>query len=964
MGLDAWQDRLERHFSQLRAERSSPPPDTPLFALDHGLSRAELAELASEIRAAAHARRSSHWLPWVVYATELGYMYEGHEYWQTFEQETPECEGQPARYWLRSCFFRFRDQLGGFEPSGRWAEHFTIICWPIAHAVLPTDLQTELARTLYKIRHSLSDEHLRSPERLGILIARRSTDCSSRFQNFVTEPVLVGRIAQALLFPGEAAAAKLLMPATLNRIIDDLERKQFAREWLQKAKHTAGQTRRRGLLPPTHGSARPPCDPEIARKVVFGLGVEPHLVLRPTAENSWEVFLRIPDLVPLADRFPELDEVLHRSRCAVAGSSGRPLAPGRVLSQSRSVKLRSWPKPDQALLIFEDPDELLASLMRTQALLGPGPTWLLRVGADGLAQQVHSRVVRPGNSYLLLSQTLPSDANLPAAPVKVHCSGISGARLDMPTFLSRSLLASLTKAGLAPCGAVEFRPIGLPPKNWDGEGRVEYLSTDPLCIAVSTDHDIGEVALELDGDSTETMRFSFDAADDVQFVELPALTAGAHAFRVIRTSDASGSTVPRELGALEVSIVHPSSWTPDDTESGGLAVRTTPERPALEDLWEGRATLDVDGPLSYKARCDVRLYEEASRPPIWEQAIGGLPLPISATDWHKNIVGQLGANADFQAKYERSRYSEVEFSVDSVGQCVLRCEREMTPIRWLVKHSGRRVTLELTDDTGAAGDPVVKHYAFAQPDTPVEVHWDRDGPLLQVVSESGMYVGEHGSSRCSIVTVPEQMSLPELKLAAEFAEHERTERAIDDLLSTAELWASARIAGGAIATDMRRRTACALMTEVFGIIGGRKWRSAEEWFAKLAWPTSGDVARLSTAVWSNKFDEDLARGILDRSERLAAYSPQERVEVLTQLVERNQGQRDLAKTVELALRLASCAQTLRDVATEGERAATIRFLLNAPVVARAARFVVVVASALAGTPGRIDSPVYQGWRWS
>lgn len=75
---------LGRHFGALRDERARLAPAPPVFALEHDLPENELALLQAAVRRSvavgtpiAHRRL---WLPFVVYATEIGYRYEGYEY--------------------------------------------------------------------------------------------------------------------------------------------------------------------------------------------------------------------------------------------------------------------------------------------------------------------------------------------------------------------------------------------------------------------------------------------------------------------------------------------------------------------------------------------------------------------------------------------------------------------------------------------------------------------------------------------------------------------------------------------------------------------------------------------------------------------------------------------------------------------------------------------------------------------
>ena len=82
--LDKWQERMKQHFAALADRRSSS--GLPIFALEHGLTDAELGEIADQLRSrlTSGQRLMPHWLLWTIYAAEQGYTYEGDEYWQSF----------------------------------------------------------------------------------------------------------------------------------------------------------------------------------------------------------------------------------------------------------------------------------------------------------------------------------------------------------------------------------------------------------------------------------------------------------------------------------------------------------------------------------------------------------------------------------------------------------------------------------------------------------------------------------------------------------------------------------------------------------------------------------------------------------------------------------------------------------------------------------------------------------------
>jgi hypothetical protein len=183
MPLEKWQERLERHFESLSRVRAGS--GFPIFALEHNLNNEQLSEISSLLRSRLKARLSlsPHWLLWVIYATERGYSYKGDEYWQSFEEQTPEWEFGD-RYKVVPWFSKFRSAYDGVVPSGPWATHFRIIAWPITHAILPRYLQRQFARMLYDLRFRLASLKTVTPAVIGRLLAAHGHFASTRFRNF------------------------------------------------------------------------------------------------------------------------------------------------------------------------------------------------------------------------------------------------------------------------------------------------------------------------------------------------------------------------------------------------------------------------------------------------------------------------------------------------------------------------------------------------------------------------------------------------------------------------------------------------------------------------------------------------------------------------------------------------------------------------------------------------------------
>src|SRR5687767_9824198 len=115
--LEKLHSRLAEHFAGLHEQRLSLG-NWPLFALEHGLSSSEIYVLKADIheQLLRNTAFGTTWLPWIVYAAEIGYVYSGREYWQTFEEQTPGWGnfGLKAREWLRDWYQKFERELGGF----------------------------------------------------------------------------------------------------------------------------------------------------------------------------------------------------------------------------------------------------------------------------------------------------------------------------------------------------------------------------------------------------------------------------------------------------------------------------------------------------------------------------------------------------------------------------------------------------------------------------------------------------------------------------------------------------------------------------------------------------------------------------------------------------------------------------------------------------------------------------------
>ena len=980
--LTAWHQRLRAQFMELRIHRSAAVgADKAIFALEHGLTAEEVTKLQSEIRKniVQGPPGNEHSLPWIVYASEAGYQYSGDEYWQTFEQKTPGWSVNGSREWLRERFQWFAKQFGGARPSGAWAENFSIICWPITHAVLPRDLQQDLAETLYYMRELFSEEILTSPDVLGERIAGRSWNAGSRFRNLAREPVLVGTIAAALLLQTDESPPGLIQPATLKRIRDDLERVQAARDWLRWAQRAARQSVQfRGLSTAREPqkAERPQQPPE--RALPERIATEPRLILQPTADGRWDVVLELQELSPLVARFPRLREALSKSRFVVTGSSGRLRRGDAMLYGTLPVKLHKWPGPSEVLLRFDQrmPPELDARL-RTECRLRPGPKWLCRVASDNLAYELRGQGVRPNQRYILLSSEPIKFAatGITAKNVALNCADLHAIELSTPKALSENYADGLSSLGLSQAKAVRVWPAGLAAAAWDGEGRGEWLATETPSIGILVDHAVPRLSLSLDGVASEQLELSQPKPGAPLFVELPRLRAGVYKVRVSIPTDGASSGPAGELALV---IREPRAWIPSVNGQGVLSVRTEPTTPTLEQLWEGRATLDIGGPIDRVVDVRLSLLQKDASKLLIQKRLSSLKLPVDANGWGLAFEKFFRGASDVQKAYDQAHSCVIDVNAEELGTFTLKCDREFLPLRWTVRNTSHGYVIRLNNDSGTKAIEV-QSYSFQRPDRPVS-ELATSFETSKEVNQGGLFLARCQGASAAVIIPPRVKTLVDVKANPTLKLRPRKTQALEEILSIAEIWSQARVTGDLFAASRQRDVLCALTTAIFALVSGDKWEKAD----RIAASDRSNLDNLRALISHDQVG--IGRALKEEAPRLSNASVEDRVARLGVLARtylrmkvpgrliprgpgvalfRNSGNDspdDPAWLAQFALRMASAPHEVRDWAGE-HLTQGLANVLATPVLAKSARYLVLAIHHSMKPRPMGTGQLYQGWEW-
>ena len=976
MTLLDWNKKLSLHFEALAAQRSTA--HRGVFVLEHGLNAEEINALQREVKAAAASRRPELkvCLPWIVYATELGYRFSGDEYWQTFESETPGFEfGE--RNWIREQFLWFHRKFQGIRPTGPWAQHRSIICWPIANAVLPRDLQRQLARILFEMRYVLNADLFKNPEKLGQEIADRSWDASGRLQDLCQERLLIGQIGAALLLEGQTAAASLILPATLRRIAADLSREQQAREWLKTARGVAVERANvRGLAPGRTGQVV--TSPENVAEEVRKVLPEPRLTLRPgTSADTWKVNLQLPSLMPLVDLVPQARSILTESRCEVTGASGRPLARGRLLQGLQLIPLARWPQSGQPLLRFEKSDPHLEFIVRVcLAMPGPGP-WLFRIASDGLAYPVRSKAVRAGQAYLVLGGGGAGIRNVASTKqVSIECDGINGVMLKVPTKLEQAYIDALKSVGVAVAPTIRIWPAGTAALAWDGEGRSEWLATEKPTFAIRAETAIASLVGRMNGSQFDLGTIS---AGTTVFAGCTELPPGRHEVELFAKYGPFVQEVP--LGKLDIYIRPPRAWERGAGLQGPLLIDVEPFNPTLEQLRERKVQLTIRGPKSREVEVTARLFQGGNDAPIFAKRLPKLALPVLPESWNRYIQKNLLEVSEVADSYDLAKLCDINFSGAELGTITLTFERESAPVRWAIrKGSGRKRQFTVISEALEADPVEVERRTFENPD--VEGFKQSIAPNLwtDVPPEGGLFVARVGKFAATIVLAPEVHGLRELRASVAVRPLPRSLQSVLETLQSINLWASARLTGSLLSGTRQRDVLRALAFRLHETLCGEAWTRIETSIDELA------PDRVLKFLFSKPPELAIAKEMMEELPALLELSAKARAEWLWEKlrkpynlvrVHQMRQARDGTKKwitvgegstldplwlVEFALRLASEPAEAKAWGDDNMQSALDK-LWAVPAISRMARLMVVVVHTQSKASHQDIGHLYSGWNW-
>ncbi len=789
--LDKLQVQLEAHFTALVETRKSA--GYPVYAIEHGLSD-DIVRLTRKMAASDHntyGLRSRYWLAWVVLAAEAGYGYDGEEYWPSLEESVGEWRAQCDRQVLRGWFEKFHREFRGPVPQGRWAQQFSIIAWPIAGALLPKYLQGYFARHLFGVRYGLSRLADAGADEIGTYLAETSDKRSARYEDFLEQVDLTGRIVLALRDEDLNEQVPRIIPAMLARIVSDLERWREAGEFLRAARQVLRSAR--GVVSASlTGSRRPQLEQHGPSVSVHA----PRLVARRGADGATLLGIQMPDFA-LAMKKASLEATaLGRMRVRLYGETERWSPGAALLSWSNLDRpLAAFPPAGAPLVELEATPSAVEPILRPLVVLEEQPVWLLRQGEDNAFRQVVGGRVRPSQAYVIITREDPPaevEQSLSLNPSATSLFGVSAYSFRAPTSISQSYRIALQRLGLGFSLRARVEPAGLSPVSSSSCGEPSWAAEEEVMLRLSADFPAAEFILALDGDG----RVRFATGDEPIFVTLGALPVGRHTLTVsavTRGVAAADSGIDASPVVFDFHVFEPRPWTEVAAQRAGFRVLLDPANASLEHVLGGHAMVTLYGPPGRRVSWRVETIDASGH-----IASGGSLTQVRLPMDPNGFALALRRLRDYSDVIDAAHRVDLVAELEELGRQTLRFPHEVDPLRWsLDPEQGR---LRLIDETAHDGEVRVTRVDLTRPAVRGQASYTDLVAGIDLAPPGALFSATHKDHRyvafASILSSERLNAFSELGLAQDFRpECGDPARSVVRLIKALQLWRRARPIG-------------------------------------------------------------------------------------------------------------------------------------------------------------------------
>lgn len=861
MDLAVFQQRLSSQYTRLRELRSAE--NYPVYAIEHGLTTEEISAafslLNQNFRANTRAD-GAYWLVWCAVAAEVGYRYDGSEYWHSFCANVPQWLDRTCdRDRIREFYRKFAKIYRGLTPTGLWAKQFPIIAWPITQAILPKYLQRHFTSHLFELRHILARGGELTLSEIGDLLCDRYVGRSSLFEGFLQQKPLTSRFVMALGMEELADAVAPIERPVLDRIVSDIDALGAIGRRLRETQRVLRDARfinsyRLGFI--QHPKQQQ------AKHSISERAEIPRLVARPSDGERWALSLSLPDLSTPLKRagltVRDMEQARMRFRSNSAPSGWIPARALFAYSGEAEEPLESYPVETVNVFTFDRPIEAATKALEGLLRFPAQEARLLKLRADGSAHELSGRHVRANQSYIIVTgAALPETfvAGLGLTPLSANAPPAHLWRLDVPATLDAQRIAALASLALGYRLGIHLEPVGLSPR-WNATSdSMTFLDSECPLFCITSEVAVREFIVRLN--QSTSLRVA-PPSNGATLISLGTLPVGPHCLSVSALGVATGDDIESETLSIEVRTAKP--WQSSVAGKSGIAVKLDPLEAEFDQFLDGSARLRIVAPSRRNLRLNVRFYG-LNGEMFREEMLGQYATPIDGDKLSKAIAQKLGSEGQI-ANVERAARIELAISLEEFGSGIAAFEKPVEPVRWL-RLDDRKI--RLSDDTGEDTPLVVEKYDLEAVDVATSVEYGQAIEGFELRGKGGLLVATHNGRPYEAIAIATQRNLTtfsDLGMPAKVSGAALDPRQIIKVLKR---WNGARRSMGPMAFLARRNAIKVLERSLCAALCGDDWvasvdrvlagkQQAGELYSRI-WHSLGFGSGLAKFTWRYEEDE-------------------------------------------------------------------------------------------------------------
>lgn len=357
---------------------------------------------------------------------------------------------------------------------------------------------------------------------------------------------------------------------------------------------------------------------------------------------------------------------------------------------------------------------------------------------------------------------------------------------------------------------------------WDGEGGVEWLAGERGLLAVGTQLAPAACLLVIGG---RQHRIDWQPGQRECFLVIDDLAVGTYELGITLLDEQAHPLVQE---SLIVTIRDPQARPDAATPGEGIRLLVSPARPSMSELFDGRATLSIDGPSGADADLHVSLRSELGE--VLTDVHRKIPLPMSSEEWSK-VGKRIRHDSRMRDNYDAAESARVVVSRAGIGFASIKCDRGFQPLRWKVArahHSGH--VARLIDRTDHASTKV-ELFTFEQPLAAVRCEPDE---AIAVPALGGLLRATAGDAQATMLLPTQPMQVLQARRnEPEFGWIGRQPEELVPVIDAAATWADADLPGDPFAARQQEHVLESATRKLVTVIAySHHWTNLESRLAR------------------------------------------------------------------------------------------------------------------------------------